>query len=76
MTENEKSFIKAFVDFEANVKNAQSYIKEEYNVSSEYNEEDNTLKLYCEGETNSLNLITAKAFINESFADMGVNVLF
>lgn len=76
MTTNEKNFVKAFVDFESNVKNAQAYIKEEYNISSEYNDEDNTLRLYCEGEVNSLNLVSAKTFINETFTDIGINVLF
>ena len=28
MTENEKNFVRAFVDFDTNLRNAQAYIKE------------------------------------------------
>ena len=34
MTENEKNFVRAFVDFDFNLMNAQAYIKENYGVSS------------------------------------------
>lgn len=51
MTENEKKFVKAFVDFESNLSNAQAYIKENYNIDSEFNSDDNTIRLYCKMES-------------------------
>ena len=41
MTDNEKQFIRTFVDFESNMKSARQYIKETYGVDSELNEEGN-----------------------------------
>ena len=76
MTDNEKNFIRNFVDFESNMKSARQYIKETYGVDSEFNEEENYIKLYCPGKIDVINLVSAKNFINETFDTGFVDVIF
>ena len=76
MTENEKHFIRNFVDFKSNMKSARQYIKETYGVDSEFNEEENYIKLYCPGKIDVINLVSAKDFINETFDTGFVDVIF
>lgn len=76
MTDNEKNFIRNFVDFESNMKSARQYIKEMYGVDSEFNEEENYIKLYCPGKIDVINLVSAKDFINETFDTGFVDVIF
>ena len=77
MTDNEKQFIRTFVDLESNIKSARQYIKETYGVDSEFNEEENYIKLYCEdGKLDVMNLVSAKNFINETFDAGFVDVIF
>ena len=77
MTDNEKKFIKAFVDFESNMKSATQYIKETFGVESELNEEENYIRLYCkDNKVDVMNLVSAKNFINETF-DIGfIDIIF
>ena len=77
MTDNEKQFIRNFVDFESNIKSARQYIKETYGVDSELNEEGNYIKLYCtDGKLDVMNLVSAKDFINETFEEGFIDVIF
>lgn len=77
MTDNEKQFIRTFVDFESNMKSARQYIKETYGVDSELNEDDNYIKLYCkDGKLDVMNLVSAKNFINETFEGGFIDVIF
>ena len=77
MTDNEKQFIRTFVDFESNMNSARQYIKETYGVDSEFNEEENYIKLYCkDGKLDVMNLVSAKNFINETFDAGFVDVIF
>lgn len=77
MTDNEKQFIRTFVDFESNMKSAIQYIKETYGVDSELNEDNNYIKLYCkDGKLDVMNLVSAKNFINETFEAGFIDVIF
>ena len=77
MTDNEKQFIRTFVDFESHMKSARQYIKETYGVDSELNEDNNYIKLYCkDGKLDVMNLVSAKNFINETFEDGFIDVIF
>ena len=77
MTDNEKQFIRNFVDFESNIKSARQYIKETYGVDSELNEEGNYIKLYCtDGKLDVMNLVSAKNFINETFDSGFIDGIF
>ena len=63
MTENEKDFVKKFFEHKTNICKSQDYIKEHFNVNSEYNEETNTLHLFCKNVNESLNLAAAKEYL-------------
>lgn len=77
MTDNEKQFIRTFVDFESNMKFARQYIKETYGIDSELNNEGNYIKLFCEdGKLDVMNLVSAKNFINETFSEGFIDVIF
>jgi hypothetical protein len=76
MTENEKNFVRAFVDFDTNLRNAQAYIKETYGVSSTFNDDDNSIKLFCEDNFDAFKLVSAKSFLNETFDETMLTVVF
>ena len=76
MTENEKNFVRAFVDFDSNLMNAQAYIKENYGVSSTFNDTDNYIKLFCEDNFDAFKLVAAKDYLSENFDETILTVVF
>jgi hypothetical protein len=76
MTENEKNFVRAFIDFDSNLMNAQAYIKENFGVSSTFNDADNSIKLFCEDNFDAFKLVAAKDFLNENFDESMLTVIF
>lgn len=76
MTDNEKKFIRTIVDFSVNLERAQSYIKENFNIDSEFDEESGSLKLQCNDANEALNLLSAKSYIEENLDNGLVKVIF
>lgn len=76
MTENEKDFVKNFFEHKTNICKSQDYIKENFNVNSEYNEETNTLHLFTNNVNESLNLATAKDYILQQLDNTMINVKY
>lgn len=76
MTENEKKFVRTVVDFAANLEKAQDYIKENFNIDSEFDEESGALKLSCSDANEALNLLSAKSYIEENLDNGLVKVIF
>lgn len=76
MTENEKDFVKNFFEHKTNICKSQDYIKEHFNVNSEYNEETNTLHLFTNNVNESLNLATAKDYILQQLDNTMINVKY
>lgn len=76
MTENEKKFVRTVVDFAANLEKAQDYIKENFNIDSEFDEESGTLKLSCSDANEALSLLSAKSYIEENLDSGLVKVIF
>ena len=76
MTDNEKRFVEGIVNYDANVKNILAYIKENYNIDGEYNDEDCTIKLTCENIDNALMLAQAKEYIEETMGEGMIAVVF
>lgn len=72
LTENEKAFVESIVNFEANVNKARKYIKENYNIDSTYDEEELTIHLICNNVNESLNLINAEEYLNETLENVTV----
>ena len=52
--ENVKHFVESFVKFDENVKAAQEYIKETYNIDSTYSDEDDTIYIWTENLNENL----------------------
>lgn len=63
MKSNELMFLETFLNHKENVNKARTYIKENFNIDSEYNEDTNTLHLYCNNVNESLELVPAKEYI-------------
>ena len=76
MTENEKKFVRTVVDFAANLEKAQDYIKENFIIDSEFDEESGALKLSCSDANEALNLLSAKSYIEENLDSGLVKVIF
>jgi hypothetical protein len=80
MTANERRFAESVVNFEANVKKAQAYIKENYNVESEFDITNLQMVLKAnKSELNesdqSLTMAAAKNYINEQFDEAIVCIM-
>ena len=56
-------FLESFINHKSNVSKGQAYIKENFNIDSEYNEDTNTLHLYCNNVNESLELVPAKEYV-------------
>lgn len=69
MTENERLFVESITNFESDIKRAQSYIKENYGIDSEFDLQENTLHISCAEAENALMLAAAKEYITETFDD-------
>lgn len=65
MTENERKFAESIVNFESNVKKAQQYIKETYQIDSQFDIETGNMYLTCAVAENALMLAAAKEYITE-----------
>ncbi len=76
MYENEKQFVESIVNFKSNIQQAQQYIKETYNVESEYNEDENILYIKTENINESLNAAVAKEYIDNKIGENFVTVKF
>jgi hypothetical protein len=73
--ENEKKFIENLINHVANVAKAQEYIKENYGVTSYYDEETETLHLVGDQINEGLNLASAKDYVRNQFDEVMLNVV-
>lgn len=76
MNDNETRFVEDIVNYESNIKNILAYIKENYQIDGEFNEENYTVKLTCPNVDNALMLAQAKEYIEETMGDGMVAVVF
>ena len=74
--ENVKHFVESFVKFNENVKAAQEYIKETYNIDSTYSDEDDTIYIWTENLNENLNLAAAREYIEQEIGLEMVNVIY
>ena len=74
--ENIKNFISSIDNLEKNVDEARNYIKENYNIDSEYDSEKSELRIYCENANNTLMNIKAKQYIDDKIGPEFVQVVF
>lgn len=74
--ENVKHFVESFVKFDENVKAAQEYIKETYNIDSTYSDDDDTIYIWTENLNENLNLAAAREYIEQEIGLEMVNVIY
>lgn len=67
MTENEGKLADLFVNYNKHIASAQEYIKENFEVSSEYNAKESSLRLYVTNVNNALQILAAKEYLEERF---------
>lgn len=69
-------FLESFINHKSNVSKGQAYIKENFNIDSEYNEETNTLHLFCKNVNESLNLAAAKEYLLTSIDETMITIKY
>lgn len=74
--ENEKSIIESFLNLNHNINEVQKYIKEKYNVSSEYDSDNDTIYIWNDNMNENLSLASAKEHISENIGLELINVIY
>ena len=59
-----------------NIEEAQKYIKESYNVNSEYNDAEDTLFIWTDNVNENLNLAQAKQYVLDTIGNEMINVMY
>ena len=67
MNENEYKFAKNIVNLDRNITEAIAYIKENFGVNAEYDEENGVLNLSTSNVNEGLQLIAAKEYVDNNF---------
>ena len=73
---NEKKFVESLVNHLANVAKVQKYLKENMNVSSYYDEDNETLHLVANEINEGLNLAMAKQYVNQQIDEAMLTVVY
>ena len=73
---NEQLLIDKILNIHENIKSIQTYIKENYNIDSEYDSEDNMIYLWSKNVNESLNLAAAKEYILNEIGSEFVEVIY
>jgi hypothetical protein len=76
MAYNEQILAEKIVNLHKNVKEAQEYIKKNFNIESSYNEDEQQLNLWTSNINESLQLVAAKDYINRTIGEEMVTVKY
>lgn len=74
--DNEKLFVEALMNHLSRVAKTQEYLKENYNVSSYYDEDTETLHLVANGINEGLDLSAAKDYVESMFDEAMLSVVY
>ena len=74
MTENEKNLVDLIVNYDRHISDAQEYIKENFGVSSEYDAEEGSLRLYVTNVNDALQILAAKEYLDDRLPSVFVNL--
>lgn len=74
MASNEFKFAEKIVNFNETINNIQSYIKENFNIESKFNEDEIKFNIWTTNISDSLKLIAAKDYIIEQLNDIDIKV--
>lgn len=75
MTQNDKKFVRDMVDFVPQVIKAQTYLKENYNIDSVFNEDECTLEIY-QSVNESKDNIKAKEYVEKNVNMEGLEISY
>ena len=75
-TDDEKRFVESILDFNHDLTQVQAYIKENFNIESEYDEEEGALHIWCENVNESLELASAKEYVNSCIDESMLQVVY
>ena len=64
MTENERKLVDLIVNYDRHISDAQEYIKENFGVSSEYDAEEGSLRLYVTNVNYALQILAAEEYLD------------
>lgn len=73
---NERKFVEALVNHLSNVAKVQDYLKENFNVLSYYDEDNETLHLVANGINEGLNLAAAKDYVHQQIDEAMLSVVY
>ncbi len=73
---NERKFVEALVNNLSNVAKVQDYLKENFNVLSYYDEDNETLHLVANGINEGLNLAAAKDYVHQQIDETMLSVVY
>ena len=73
---NEKQFVESLVNHLSNVAKTQDYLRENFNVSSYYDEDNETLHLVANGINEGLDLAAAKEYVNQCIDEAMLSVVY
>ena len=68
MTINEAKFADSIVNYDQRISEVREYIKENFGVSSNFDDEEYALELYTENVNEALQLMAAKEYIENTLA--------
>ena len=74
--ENEKRFVESVVNHLSNVAKVQDYLKENFNVCSYYDEDNETLHLVANEINEGLDLAAAKEYVNQQIDEAMLTVVY
>ena len=74
--DNEKQFVEMLMNHLSRVAKTQEYLKENYNVSSYYDEDTETLHLVANGINEGLDLSAAKDYVSQQFDEAMLSVVY
>ena len=73
---NERELVEKLLNLTGNISKAQAYIKENYNIESEYDSENDLLYIWSPNVNESLNLAVAKEYVVEEIGEEFVNIIY
>lgn len=76
MTNNEVNFVESIVNHRAHVSKTQDYISENFNICSEFDEEQNKLYIWTNNVNESLQMLAAKEYIENEIGSDKLEIVY
>ena len=76
MTTNEREFVESIINHRSNISKSQDYIAENFNVCSEFDENDNLLYIWSNNVNESLQILAAKNYIENTIGSDKIQIVY